>query len=92
MIRTTIHDRRIEIPAPDDLPDGTEVEIELTPVFERMGITDSEVSDATQSLDDWSKWLTTIEPIDFAAPDEFDEQFRQANIEAVRQQMFGESP
>lgn len=92
MIRTTIHDRRIEIPAPDDLPDGTEVEIELTPVLERMGIADSEVSDATQSLDDWSKWLTTIEPIDFAEPDESDEQFRQANVEAVRQQMFGTTP
>ena len=24
-IRTVIHDRRIEVPAPDDLPDGTEV-------------------------------------------------------------------
>ena len=92
MIRTTIHDRRIEIPAPDDLPDGTEVEIELTPVLERMGTADSEVSDAAQSLDDWSKWLTTIEPIDFADPDEFDEQFRQANIEAVRQQMRGATP
>jgi len=56
------------------LPDGTEVEIELTPVLERMGIADSEVSDAAQSLDDWSKWLTTIEPIDFQEPDEFDEQ------------------
>lgn len=92
MIRTTIHDRRIEIPAPDDLPDGTEVEVELTPVLERMGIAESEASDTAQSLDDWSKWLTTIEPIDFAEPDEFDEQFRQANIEAVRQQMRGTTP
>jgi hypothetical protein len=24
-IRTVIHDRRIEVPAPEDLPDGTEV-------------------------------------------------------------------
>jgi hypothetical protein len=24
-VRTVIHDRRIEVPAPDDLPDGTEV-------------------------------------------------------------------
>jgi hypothetical protein len=92
MIRTTIHDRRIEIPAPDDLPDGTEVEIELTPVLEQLGIAESETCDTAQSLDDWSNWLTTIEPVDFAEPDAFDEQFRQANIEAVRQQMFGETP
>jgi hypothetical protein len=25
VVRTVIHDRRIEVPAPDDLPDGTEV-------------------------------------------------------------------
>jgi len=31
-------------------------------------------------------------PIDFAEPDEFDEQFRQANIEAVRRQMCGTTP
>ena len=24
-VRTVIHDRRIEVPAPEDLPDGTEV-------------------------------------------------------------------
>lgn len=24
-VRTVIHDRRIDVPAPDDLPDGTEV-------------------------------------------------------------------
>lgn len=24
-VRTVIHDRRIEVPAPDELPDGTEV-------------------------------------------------------------------
>jgi hypothetical protein len=25
IVRTVIHDRRIEVPAPEDLPDGTEV-------------------------------------------------------------------
>src|SRR3954468_1467295 len=28
-IRTVIHDRRIEVPAPDDLPDGTEVTLTI---------------------------------------------------------------
>lgn len=89
-IRTIIHDRRIVVPAPDELPDGTEVQIELTPVLERIGIVESEWRDDQQSIEDWSKWLKTIEPIEFAAPDEFDEKFRRTNIEAVRRQMFGE--
>ena len=34
-IRTVIHDRRIEVPAPDDFLDRTEVEIDLVPLGER---------------------------------------------------------
>ena len=28
-VRTVIHDRRIEVPAPEDLPDGTEVVLSI---------------------------------------------------------------
>ncbi len=28
-VRTVIHDRRIEVPAPEDLPDGTEVVVTI---------------------------------------------------------------
>ena len=31
-IRATIHDRRIDVPAPEYLPDGTEVQIVLRPL------------------------------------------------------------
>jgi len=29
IVRTVIHDRRIEVPAPEDLPDGTEVVLSI---------------------------------------------------------------
>lgn len=89
-IRTVIHDRRIEIPAPDDLPDGTEVEIDLVPVGEKVGLDESQWRDDPEALADWAAWLETIEPIPFNPPDAFDERFRLANIEAVRKQIFGE--
>ena len=31
-IKTTVQNRRIEVPAPDDLPDGTNVMVDVTPL------------------------------------------------------------
>jgi hypothetical protein len=89
-IRAVVHDRRIDVPAPDDLPDGTEVEIRLVPVRETIGLDESQWRDDPEALADWAAWLETIGPIPFAEPDAFDEQFRRYNVEAVRKQMFGE--
>jgi len=37
-IKTTVRNRRIDLPAPSELPDGTEVLIEVTPVPLRQSI------------------------------------------------------
>jgi len=91
-IRAVINDRSITVPAPSDLPDGTEVLVELIPITGKIGLDESEWRDDPEALADWAAWLDTIEPIPFAKPDAFDEQFRRFNIEAVRKQMFGDNP
>lgn len=88
VIRTTVQNGRIEFEAPKDIPDGTDVVIDVTPaVHERIGIHESDWRDDSEALADWAAWLQSIEPIDFAQPDAFDDEFRRFNIEAVRRQM-----
>jgi hypothetical protein len=91
-IRAVVHDRCIEVPAPDELADGTEVLVELVPVGEKIGLDESEWRDDPAALADWIAWLDTIEPVAFDGPDSFDEEFRRFNLEAVRRQMGGGSP
>jgi hypothetical protein len=92
-IKTTIQNRRIELPAPDDLPDGTAVLVELTPINPtKVGIDESEWRDDPASLADWEAWIKTIEPLEYSPEEaarmaEFDEAVRRYNIEAVRRQM-----
>ena len=82
-----VQNRRIEIEAPEDVPDGTEVRVEVTTSGRRMGMPESEWQDGPEAAAAWSAWLKTIEPIEFAGADSFDEEFRNANVEAVRRQM-----
>ena len=89
-IRAIVHDRCIEVPAPDELADGTVVLVELMPVGEKIGLDESEWRDDSAALADWSAWLGTIEPVEFAAPGDFDEEFQRVNLEAVRRQMSGD--
>ncbi len=90
-IRTIVHDRKIEVPAPDDVPDGTEVVVEVSPAREKIGLDDSEWDNSPEGIALWLAWLNTLEPISFAEPDAFDEEFRRFNVEAVRRQMDGEA-
>ena len=84
---------KIELQAPEDLPDGTEVLVDVTPVVsEKIGIDESEWRDDAEALADWQAWIATIEPIEWApeektAFDRFEEEFRRFNVEAVRKQM-----
>lgn len=91
-IHAIVRDRRIEIAAPPDLPDGTNVTVEITPADEKTGLDESEWSDDPEALADWAAWLDTIEPVEFVRDGAFEEEFRRFNIEAVRRQMFGEGP
>lgn len=77
-IRTVVHDRRIEVPAPENLPDGTEVLIELVPVGEKIGLEESEWDDSPEGIEDWIQWLDSLEPLIFTEEE-------LARIEADRQ-------
>src|SRR5579872_1619053 len=92
-VKTTVQNRRISLLAPDELPDGTEVLIDITPLStDKIGIDESQWRDDPEALADWDAWIKTIEPIELT-PEEvtanarFDEEFKQFNIEAVRRQM-----
>ncbi len=92
VLKTTVLNRRIELEAPAELPDGTEVLVEVIPCNdEKIGIEESEWRDDPPALTDWDAWIKTIEPLEFtavekAAMDCFDQEFRQFNLEAVRKQ------
>jgi hypothetical protein len=77
-IRTTVHDRRIEVPAPDDLPDGTDVVVEVVPASEKIGLDESEWDDSPEGIAEWLAWLDTLEPLILS-----DQEL--AEIEAERQ-------
>ena len=89
-IHAIVRDRRIEVAAPPDLPDGMSVTVEVTPAGGKIGLDESEWSDDPEALADWGTWLDTIEPVEFAADEAFEEEFRRSNVEAVRRQMFGD--
>jgi hypothetical protein len=92
-IRAVIKDRRLELQAPPDWPDGTQVRIEpIQPVAGKIGIDESEWRDDPASLADWELWIKTFEPLEFTPEEavrmaEFDEKMRRFNVEAVRRQM-----
>jgi hypothetical protein len=92
-IKATIRSGRLELQAPSDWPDGTEVLIEpMKGLEEKIGIDESEWRDDPTSLADWEAWLKTIEPLEFTPEEvlsmaDFDERMREYNLEAVRRQM-----
>jgi len=92
-IRATVRSGRLELDAPADWPEGTQVLIEpTTSRWEEIGIDESQWSDDPSSLADWEAWIQTIEPLEFTAEEaermaEFDNQMRRYNLDAVRRQM-----
>jgi hypothetical protein len=92
-IKTTVRNRRIELTAPDNLPDGTVVLVDVTPLAPgKIGVDESEWRDDPGALAEWEAWMKTIEPIELtpaeqAAGARFEEEFRRFNVEAVRKQM-----
>jgi hypothetical protein len=92
-IRATVKSGRLELDAPPDWPEGTEVLIEpMNSRGQKIGIDESEWSDDPDSLADWEAWIHTIEPLEFTSEEserfaEFDNQMRLHNVDAVRRQM-----
>jgi hypothetical protein len=62
-IRTTVHDRRIEVPAPDDLPDGTDVVVDVVSASEKLGLDESAWDDSPEGIAQWLAWLDTLQPL-----------------------------
>ncbi len=91
-IHAVVRDRRIDVAAPADLPDGMNITIEVLSAGEKIGLDESEWRDDAEAIADWAAWLDTIEPVEFVTDGAFEEEFRRFNVEAVRRQMFGESP
>ena len=91
-IRATVKSGRLELDAPPEWPDGTQVLIERATSSRVIGIDESQWSDDPDSLADWDTWIKTIEPLEFtseerARNDQFDQQTRLYNLNAVARQM-----
>jgi hypothetical protein len=91
-IRATVKSGRLELDAPSGWPDGTQVLIEPATAGQVIGIDESQWSDDPDSLADWDAWIKTIEPLEFAPEerariDQFDQQMRLYNVDAVARQM-----
>ena len=84
-----VHDRQLVIDVPDEMPDGTMVEIKIDVICESVGLNESQWRTDSAALKDWKEWVSTIEVMDFVAMDDFDREFQKFNVDAVRQQMFG---
>jgi hypothetical protein len=84
---------RLELDAPPDWPEGTEVLIEsVNRRCEKIGIDESEWSDDPTSLADWEAWIQSIERLEFTRHEsermaDYVNQMRQYNVDAVRRQM-----
>jgi hypothetical protein len=64
-IRTKIIDGRITFNAPAEIPDGTEVLVELTPILDDAMISDSDWDNSPDSVSDWLSWCQSLEPLVF---------------------------
>jgi hypothetical protein len=78
---------------PVDWPEGSELVVQpVVKPFEKLGMDESEWRDDPKAIADWIAWLKTIEPLEYteeerAEMEKYDEEFRQFNLQAVRQQM-----
>lgn len=61
-IRTTIHQGRINVSAPEDLQDGTEVTIDVRAVGDDTVPGDGDWDDSPEGIADWMKWYDSLEP------------------------------
>ena len=62
-LRTVVQHRRIDVAAPDDVPDGTLVEVRVISSPEAVGLTESQWDDSLSGTADWLKWLDSLQPL-----------------------------
>ncbi len=69
-IRTTIINGRIEISAPPDLADGTEVLVTLLPTSKTQlssAFEDSNWDDSPAGIQSWLDWYESLEPLELTS-------------------------
>lgn len=89
-IRAVVHDRHITVLVPDEIPDGAQVEVRLISVASGVGMDESQWRTDADSIRQWCEGLDSSEPVEFRPADDFDKKFAEFNIQAVREQMFGD--
>lgn len=81
-VHTVIRDRRIDVPAPSDLPDGTKVVVSVNAVSEDVGIDESAGDDAPEDIEEWIRRYDALDPLVFTEAElaalEADRQERKA--------------
>lgn len=90
IIHTVIQDGKIVADAPAGMGDGTRVKIGIEvegSEAEKWGMDESEWQDDPEAVDEWCRWIDSLEPIDFPPEDDFDRKFRKFQLEAVQKQM-----
>lgn len=65
MIKATVKGRRLELDAPADWPDGTEVIVQPVGSAVRFGIREEDWPDTPEAIADWLKWYDSLEPLLF---------------------------
>lgn len=63
LLRTVVQHRRIEVAAPDDVPDGTVVEVRVVTSPDPMGLTESQWDDSHSGTAQWFEWLDSLQPL-----------------------------
>jgi hypothetical protein len=98
-IRAVVRDRRIETAVPDDIADGTEVEITVKTAPNLTDIefmTEDEQGDDGKATQQWCEKLKSLppvpyDPIDFAGWEAWQLRMKQFNIEQMRGQFSEET-
>ena len=62
-IRTTIVDGHVHVPVPDDLANGTEVEVWILPLISEAKPGDGDWDDSPEGIEAWMKQYDSLEPL-----------------------------
>jgi hypothetical protein len=97
-VKATVQNRRIEVPAPDDWPDGTDVMVDVMPVpagdllDDLAFMTEDEQSDDPDAIRRWIAELEalpglTMKPEEEAEMLAWRKKEKEFNLEAARREM-----
>jgi hypothetical protein len=64
-IKATVKAGRLELDAPPDWPDGTEVIVQPVQRADTFGIREDDWPDTPEAVAAWLKWYDSLEPLEF---------------------------